>query len=80
MWYQASSVPRIDHCRSVHIRGLGDFRVAFRLCFKASPSANLNQNLRVDKTKLRTWTRFETEAKGNWEIAYIARDYHQEYP
>ena len=30
----------------------------------------MNQHLYVNKTKLRTWTHFETEAKGNSEIAY----------
>ena len=30
----------------------------------------MNQNLRVNKTKLRTRTRFETEAKCNSEITY----------
>ena len=64
---------------------IGDFRVAFRLCFKASPSAKpfiwklvsftrkfwsftCKQNW-FPYQRLRTRTRFETEAKGDSEIA-----------
>ena len=31
----------------------------------------MNQNLRVNKTNFHMRTRFETEAKGNSEIAYL---------
>ena len=69
-------------------QGLGDFRVAFRLCFKASPSAKPFMWKLVLFTRKfwfiymwiklvsiwkasHTRTRFETEAKGNSEIATV---------
>ena len=62
---------------------IGDFWVAFSLCFKASPSAKpfmwksvlftqILFHLHVNKTKrLHSRTHFETEAKGNSEITYL---------
>ena len=62
-------------------RQIGDFRVAFRLSFKASLSAKpftwklVLFTCKWTKTNFhvkgwRTGTRFETEAKGNSVIAY----------
>ena len=57
----------------------GDFRVAFCLCFKASPSVKpfirklvlfLCKWTKIPYERLRTRTRFETEVKGNSEITY----------
>ena len=53
---------------------MGDFRVVFLLCFKARPSVKPFIWKLVLFTfpyeRLRTRTRFETETKGNSEIAY----------
>ena len=74
----------VEEIRVFQASYLGDFRVAFPLCFKASPSAkpfiwkvvkiHLNQNLRANKTHfhmkgIRTRTCFGTEANCNSEIA-----------
>ena len=63
---------------------MGDFGVAFHLCFKASPIVKLfiwklvlftcqwsKICMWIKLISIRTWTRFETEVKGNWEISYF---------
>ena len=75
-WTAWAKVSKVNHSKAMTI---GDFRVAFRLRFKTSPSAKpfiwkwtkiCVWIKLIFIWKLRTRTRFQTEAKCNSEIAY----------
>ena len=68
---------------SIERFSIGHFRVLFCLCFKTSPSAKPFiwkwvlltspfecKSYSFSYERFRTWTRFETEAEGNSEMAY----------